>query len=44
MALNAFNILVIVAMILAVVAIIKPAWQLCPVAVLLLAVALLIGK
>ena len=42
MTLNAFNILVIVAGILAALAIIKPSWPLCPVAVLLLAVALLI--
>jgi hypothetical protein len=44
MTLTAFNILVIVAMVLAIVSLIKPAWPLCPVAVLLIAVALLIGK
>lgn len=42
MNLTPFNILVIVAIVLAIVALIKPAWPLCPVAVLLLGVALLI--
>ena len=44
MHLNPFNILVIVAMILSVLGIIKPQWPLVAVAVLLLSVALLIGR
>lgn len=44
MQMNAFTILVVVSMILAIVALIKPAWPLCPVAVLLLVVALLVGR
>ena len=44
MNLTPFNILVIVSLILAIVALIKPQWPLCDVAVLLICVALLIGK
>lgn len=41
MSMTVFNILIVIAMILSVVAIIKPSWPLCPVAVLLVCVALL---
>lgn len=44
MSLTPFNILVIIALILAVVGIIKPAWPLVPVSVILICAALLIGK
>lgn len=44
MTLNAFNILIIIALILAVIGIIKPAWPLMPVSVILICAALLIGK
>ena len=44
MTLNAFTILIIIAIILAVVALIRPAWPLTPIAVLLIGVALLIGR
>ncbi len=44
MNLNTFNILVIIALILSVAGIIKPQWPLVAVAVLLLCVAVLVGK
>jgi len=44
MSLTPFNVLVGIALILAVVGIIKPAWPLVPVAVILICAALLIGS
>lgn len=44
MSLTAFNILVIIALILSIVGIIKPTWPLIPVAVILVCVALLVGR
>lgn len=44
MNLSAFNILVIISLILSIAGIIKPQWPLVAVAVLLLGVAVLIGK
>lgn len=44
MALTAFNTLVIIALLLAVAALIKPTWPLAAVSILLVCVALLIGK
>lgn len=44
MALTAFNILVIVALALSILSLIKPGWPVLAVAVLLVCVALLVGK
>lgn len=44
MQLTAFNILVICALLVSIAALIRPAWPLAPVAVLLVCVALLVGK
>lgn len=44
MTLNAYTILIIVAGLLSILALIKPSWSLLPVAVLLVCVALLVGK
>jgi hypothetical protein len=44
MTLTPYNLLVVIALIFSVVSFLKPAWQLLPVAVLLVCIALLIGK
>lgn len=44
MNLTPFNILVVTAIILSIVSLIKPAWPMTPVAVLLLGIAILVGK
>lgn len=41
---NVFTLLVVIAMVLAIAALVKPSWPLTPVAVLLVCVALLAGK
>lgn len=41
---NVYTLLIVIAMVLAIVALVKPAWPLTPVAVLLVCVALLAGK
>ena len=42
--LSAFSLLIIIALVLAVVSIIRPSWPLLPVSVILIAVALLISR
>jgi hypothetical protein len=44
MSLTAYNILVVIALVLAIIGLIKPSWPLVPVAVVLVCVALLIPK